>query len=106
MNGERGLHPVNTAHLVMGLVFLGLCGVWLAVQGGQVSTEDVRWLLPLPFLFAGGAGLVAFTVARLRRPSPPVVPADEAREAAEAGIPEASAPEILPWDEPGTGDGN
>lgn len=95
MSTERGLHPVNTAHLVMGLVFLGLCGVWLAVQGGQVSTEDVRWLLPLPFLFAGGAGLVAFTVARLR-PSPPV-PATTDGGAEATGDPES---EILPWDEP------
>lgn len=68
---HRGTHPVNTGHLVMGLAFLGLCGIWLAVQAAWVPTEDVRWLLPLPWLFAGAAGLIVLAVSggrRSRRP--------------------------------------
>lgn len=61
-----GRHPVNTGHLVMGLAFLGLCGVWLAVQSGAVSTDDVSWLLPLPWVFAGTAGLIALAFAGRR----------------------------------------
>jgi len=62
----RRTHPVNTGHLVMGLTFLGLCGVWLAVQSDWVSTEDVRWLLPLPLVFAGVAGLIVLALSGRR----------------------------------------
>lgn len=62
----RGTHPVNTGHLVMGLAFLGLCGIWLAVQASWVPTEDVRWLLPLPWVFAGTAGLIVLALAGRR----------------------------------------
>ncbi len=57
------VHPVHVAHLVMGLAFLGLVGVWAAVQYDVVPTEDVRWLLPLPWVFAGVAGLLAVTLS-------------------------------------------
>jgi len=63
---ERGTHPVNTGHLVMGLAFLGICGVWLAVQADWASTDDVGWLLPLPWVFAGAAGLIVLAVAGRR----------------------------------------
>jgi len=63
---SSGRHPVNTGHLVMGLAFLGLCGVWLAVQSGAVATDDVSWLLPLPWVFAGAAGLIALALAGRR----------------------------------------
>ena len=61
-----GRHPVNTGHLVMGLAFLGLCAVWLSVESGAVSTDDVSWLLPLPWVFAGAAGLIALALAGRR----------------------------------------
>jgi hypothetical protein len=57
------VHPVHVAHLVMGLAFLGLVGVWAAVQYDVVPTQDVRWLLPLPWVFAGVAGLLAVTLS-------------------------------------------
>lgn len=69
---QRAVHPINTGHLVMGLAFLGLAAVWLAVQTEAVPVDDVRWLLPLPWLFAGAAGLIAFAVARTRRTPPSV----------------------------------
>jgi hypothetical protein len=57
-----GRHPVNVGHLVMGLAFLGLVGVWALVQGDVVGGRDVRWLLPLPWVLAGIAGLLATTL--------------------------------------------
>ena len=57
-----GRHPVNIGHLVMGLAFLGLVGVWALVQGDVVDGGDIRWLLPVPWVVAGIAGLVATTL--------------------------------------------
>ncbi len=67
----RGTHPVVIGHLVMGLAFLGLVGIWAAVEYGGVSTQDLRWLLPLPWVFAGAAGLLAVTLSGRRRATAP-----------------------------------
>lgn len=63
---RSGRHPVNVAHLVMGLAFLGLAGAWALLQSDVVSGDDVRWLLPLPCLIAGAAGLAAVAVKGVR----------------------------------------
>lgn len=64
-------HPVNIGHLVMGLAFAGLLGVWALIVGDVVDGDDIRWLLPLPWVFAGAIGLLAVTLAsRCRTPSP------------------------------------
>lgn len=68
-NGRtRGTHPVDVGHLVMGVAFLGLTAVWGVLAADLLRLEDARWLLPLPWLAAGAAGLIA-TVLR-RRPEP------------------------------------
>ena len=54
-----GRHPVNVGHLVMGLAFAGLVGIWALVVGDAIDNEDVRWLLPIPWVLAGVAGLLA-----------------------------------------------
>lgn len=59
-------HPVNVGHLVMGLTLLSITAVWGLVQADVVTGSDVRWLLPLPWLLAGAAGLVAIAVGSLR----------------------------------------
>lgn len=64
---ESGRHPVNIGHLVMGIAFLGLVGIWALVQGDVVSNGDIRWLLPLPWVFAGIAGLLATTLTARNR---------------------------------------
>lgn len=68
---ERSFHPVHIGHLVMGLAFLGLVGIWAAVQYDVVPTDDVRWLLPLPWVFAGAAGLLAVLFSGRGRPAVP-----------------------------------
>ncbi len=54
-----GLHPVNITQLVMGVAFAGMVLVWALVQGDVVDTGELRWLLPIPWIAAGAAGLAA-----------------------------------------------
>lgn len=56
-------HPLNIGYLVMGLAFLGLVGIWALVQADAVSGDDIRWLLPVPWVLAGVAGLLATTLS-------------------------------------------
>jgi len=60
-----GQHPVNVLHLVMGVAFLGLFVNWALIQSGTLEAHDLRWLLPIPFVAAGAAGLIA-SAPRLR----------------------------------------
>jgi hypothetical protein len=64
---DSGRHPVNIGHLVMGIALLGLVGIWALVQGDVVNGGDIRWLLPLPWVFAGVAGLLATTLTARNR---------------------------------------
>ena len=64
---EAGRHPVNIGQLVMGLAFLGLVAVWALWTSDAVDGGDVRWLLPVPFVLAGAAGLVTSTVSGAAR---------------------------------------
>ena len=66
-NAADGRHPVHVDHLVMGVVFLGIVVVWALVQADLVGGDDVRWLLPVPWVLAGGAGLLATTLSGRRR---------------------------------------
>jgi hypothetical protein len=63
---ESGRHPVNVGHLVMGIALLGLVAVWALIVGDVVDGEDVRWLLPVPWVLAGAAGLVALAIGSHR----------------------------------------
>ena len=90
-NGAR--HPVNIGHLVMGLAFAGLLGVWALIVGDAVDGDDIRWLLPLPWVFAGAIGLLAVTLASRQRSSraayayPPVAETTEVTEVTETTDP-------------------
>ena len=61
-----GRHPVNITQLVMGVAFAGIVLVWALVQGDVVETGELRWLMPIPWIAAGAAGLAA-TVWATRR---------------------------------------
>ena len=56
---SSGWHPVNITQLVMGVAFAGMVLVWALVRGDVVATDELSWLLPIPWLAAGAAGLVA-----------------------------------------------
>jgi hypothetical protein len=56
-----GRHPISIGHLVMGIAFLGIVVVWALVEADAVSGDDIRWLLPVPWVLAGIAGLIATT---------------------------------------------
>jgi hypothetical protein len=62
-----GRHPVNVGHLVMGVAFLALVGVWALVQADVVGDSDVRWLLPVPWVLGGLAGLLAVGMSSGKR---------------------------------------
>jgi hypothetical protein len=63
---EGWRHPVNVGHLVMGIAFAGMVLVWALVAGDVVDDGDVQWLLPIPWVGAGAAGLVAMAIAARR----------------------------------------
>jgi hypothetical protein len=67
MNRESGRHPVNVGHLVMGIAFLTMVGVWALIQADVVGDGDVRWLLPVPWVLAGLGGLAAIAISGSRR---------------------------------------
>ncbi len=69
MTTATNRHPVHIGHLVMGLAFLCIVGAWGLVESGQVSGDDIRWLLPIPWLVAGAVGLGAVTLSNLRKRS-------------------------------------
>lgn len=64
---ERGRHPVDVGHLVMGIAFIGLVAIWAVVESDAVQGEDVRWLLPVPWVLAGVVGLLVTTLVPRRR---------------------------------------
>ena len=64
---QSGRHPVNVGHLVMGVAFLGLVGIWAVIQSDGVDHDEIRWLLPIPWVLAGLAGLVAMSASSRRK---------------------------------------
>jgi len=66
-----GRHPVNIGHLVMGLAFAGLVVIWALIEGDVIADSDIRWLLPIPWVLAGTAGLLAVTLGNRRRRNSP-----------------------------------
>jgi hypothetical protein len=62
-----GRHQVNIGHLVMGVAFLGIVGIWGLVQTDTVTGGDVRWLMPIPWVVAGIVGLVASAITGGKR---------------------------------------
>jgi hypothetical protein len=62
-----GRHPVSIGHLVMGLAFVSMVGIWALIANDVVDNEDIRWLLPIPWVLAGLGGLVALAVSGSRK---------------------------------------
>ncbi len=49
----------------MGLAFLGIVGIWALIQTDTVTGDDIRWLMPIPWVVAGVVGLAATADHRL-----------------------------------------
>ena len=62
-----GRHQISIGHLVMGLAFLGIVGVWGLIQTDTVTGDDIRWLMPIPWVVAGVVGLAATAITGPRR---------------------------------------
>lgn len=60
-------HPLNVGHLVMGIAFAGMVLVWALVAGDVAGEDDLAWLMPIPWVSAGAAGLVAMALGARRR---------------------------------------
>lgn len=63
-------HPertVKVAHLVFGLLFLGVAGTWLLVMTGTLQTGHLAYVLPALLVAAGVLGLVAVATGARRR---------------------------------------
>ena len=58
----------------MGIAFAGLVGVWAIIESDLIEDGDIRWLLPIPWVLAGIAGLLAITLPA-RSGTPPPAPA-------------------------------
>lgn len=70
-----GRHPVHVTHLVFGVVLASCVALWALLVTDILPSSDLRWLLPLPWLLAGAAGLLAVTLggrSRSRAPREPV----------------------------------
>lgn len=62
-----GWHPVQVTHLILGIAFLTFVGIWAALTADVVQSSDLRWLLPVPWLLGGSAGLVASVLGHRSR---------------------------------------
>jgi cytochrome c oxidase subunit IV len=80
-------HPISVSHLVFGVVFLGIAGVWALRQADVIDSGELQWTLPLILLIAGGAGLVASVAKTFTNQRPPIDSGYEAygTEAGSAG---------------------
>ncbi|HET9500925.1 MAG TPA: hypothetical protein VFO98_11755 [Marmoricola sp.] len=58
--------PVSVTHLVLGLVFLGIAGMWLLAAATDISGPDLTISGPVVLIAAGVIGLAA-SVANARR---------------------------------------
>ena len=58
--------PLNVSYLVVGIVFLGIAGIWVLHATGVVGTDELHWLFPLTLVGAGAVGLAAFVARGLR----------------------------------------
>ena len=63
-----GRRQLSVGHLVTGLVFLGISGLWLAQEAGAVDMHDMDLLVPVLLVVVGAAGLLAGLLRAARRP--------------------------------------
>lgn len=107
MNDQRtsGRHQVNIGHLVMGIALLGILGVWALIQTDTVTGDDIRWLMPIPWVFAGVVGLAVTAVTGSRRYAVRQTgwvgaPSDQTYQPGEPAFPQTAEPHDDPEETP------
>ena len=70
-------HSVKVAHLVFGLFFLGLAGIWALVAGDVITADRLEFLAPGVLIVAGVIGLAASLANNRNRRTRRVRPYDE-----------------------------
>lgn len=60
-------NPVRIGHLVMGVLFGIFVVLWALVDTDVVDHSQLHWLIPVPFLVAGAAGLIASALRHRER---------------------------------------
>jgi len=60
-------HPLNTTSLVVGLLLIGLSGLWLIRHLGLIDASQTPLVLPVLLVVAGALGLVAFLLRGVNR---------------------------------------
>jgi cytoskeletal protein RodZ len=64
------MHPLNVSNLVIGLIVLGISGLWVAHETNAIT--DFTYVMPALLIMAGAIGLLAFVLrgrmSRSRRP--------------------------------------
>ena len=85
----RPRRPFNVAYLVIGVIFLGISGIWALHENGSIDLIEVKYAAPLVLIVAGVVGLLASAargIAKASRPAydaahtawtPPVDPVDQ-----------------------------
>jgi len=66
---RRLTHPLNVGYLVVGLVCLGIAGLWALHAANVVDAHQLGWMVPLTLVVAGAVGLVALAARGLTRQS-------------------------------------
>lgn len=65
---EPAPRRVKVGHLVLGLVLLGIAGIWALDAAGLAPWTASRYLAPAVLVVAGVAGLVVSLLSARRRP--------------------------------------
>lgn len=61
-------HGVKVTHVVFGLLFLGISGVWALVTGGVITADRLTYVGPGVLIAAGLIGLAASLASTRNRP--------------------------------------
>jgi hypothetical protein len=83
---ERPRRTLRVGYLVMGLIFLGIAGIWALNASGTVGWDDSKYAFPAVLVGAGVLGLVgtvAINATRRTRDPRAAAPDDAPRDLAD-----------------------
>jgi membrane-associated PAP2 superfamily phosphatase len=80
---ELPTRTLKVAHLVIGVVFLGIAGVWALSTNGNIGWSASAYLAPAVLVAAGVIGLLAGLVSHRGRRNPSTSPDSEDTDSTE-----------------------